>query len=378
MPRALADRLAPEHLEIATADPESLSPKVRHAGAIFLGRHTPEAMGDYIAGPNHVLPTSRSARFSSGLSVLDFMKRTTLLELDANAIAALGPEAMTLAEAEGLEAHARSIAARLNRKRLIRGSSASATIPRRTKRGAAQPAIDQEREVAISDLLEANLFKPKGSAGGPYRLTLSVEGEPAGLDIAREERHATHQRVRCILLSLAPFRTHRQGLFPGLRQLLQGDPHRAAITRSSPWIWARRAVHDEGTRTSDQAPGRQDRNRFRHRAAAVHADLRAASAGLTMEEDQSKPRSVLFVCTMNAVRSPMAAAIAAPSQGPRALCGIGRRACGRAGSPGRRGDGGAGHRARATIIRKASRISSGQDFDLVVTLSPGSRAACLD
>ena len=112
----LADAIAPEHLEIATDDPESFSKKVRHAGAIFLGRYTPEAMGDYIAGPNHVLPTSRTARFSSGLSVLDFMKRTTLLGLDAKSIAAIGPQALTLAQAEGLEAHARSIAARLNRK----------------------------------------------------------------------------------------------------------------------------------------------------------------------------------------------------------------------------------------------------------------------
>jgi histidinol dehydrogenase len=111
---ALSDRFAPEHLEIATAEPEALL--VRHAGAIFLGRHTPEAMGDYIAGPNHVLPTSRTARFSSGLSVLDFMKRTTILSLTPQAIAELGPEAIALAEAEGLEAHARSIAARLNRK----------------------------------------------------------------------------------------------------------------------------------------------------------------------------------------------------------------------------------------------------------------------
>jgi histidinol dehydrogenase len=112
---ALSDRFAPEHLEIATADPSAILAQVRHAGAIFLGRHTPEAMGDYIAGPNHVLPTSRSARFSSGLSVLDFMKRTTLLSLNDRAIQALGPEAITLAEAEGLEAHARSIAARLNK-----------------------------------------------------------------------------------------------------------------------------------------------------------------------------------------------------------------------------------------------------------------------
>jgi histidinol dehydrogenase len=111
----LADAFAPEHLEIATAEPEAFSRKVRHAGAIFLGRHTPEAMGDYIAGPNHVLPTSRTARFSSGLSVLDFMKRTTILGLDAKSIAAIGPDALVLAESEGLDAHARSIAARLNR-----------------------------------------------------------------------------------------------------------------------------------------------------------------------------------------------------------------------------------------------------------------------
>jgi histidinol dehydrogenase len=111
----LVDRIAPEHLELAVADPEALLKRVRHAGAIFLGRHTPEAMGDYVAGPNHVLPTARTARFSSGLSVLDFLKRTTLLSCTPEAVAALGPDAITLAECEGLDAHARSIAARLNR-----------------------------------------------------------------------------------------------------------------------------------------------------------------------------------------------------------------------------------------------------------------------
>ena len=111
---ALADRIAPEHLEIAVADPGSWLERVRHAGAIFLGRHTPEAIGDYIAGPNHVLPTARTARFSSGLSVLDFLKRTTLLSCSPEAIATLGPDAIALAEAEGLDAHARSVAARLN------------------------------------------------------------------------------------------------------------------------------------------------------------------------------------------------------------------------------------------------------------------------
>ena len=111
---ALVDRIAPEHLEIATADPEVLLKRVRHAGAIFLGRYTPEAMGDYMAGPNHVLPTARTARFSSGLSVLDFLKRSTLLYCTPYAIAKLGPDVIALAEAEGLDAHARSIAARLN------------------------------------------------------------------------------------------------------------------------------------------------------------------------------------------------------------------------------------------------------------------------
>ncbi len=108
-----ANRIAPEHLELAVADPQGFLPFIRHAGAIFLGRYTPEAMGDYIAGPNHVLPTARTARFSSGLSVLDFVKRTTLLSLTPRAIALLGPDAVALAEAEGLQAHARSVAARL-------------------------------------------------------------------------------------------------------------------------------------------------------------------------------------------------------------------------------------------------------------------------
>ena len=113
----LVDRIAPEHLEIAVANAQPLLRKIRHAGAIFLGPSTPEAIGDYIAGPNHVLPTSRTARFSSGLSVLDFMKRTTLLECAQSTLSAIGPDAIALAESEGLEAHARSIAARLNRPR---------------------------------------------------------------------------------------------------------------------------------------------------------------------------------------------------------------------------------------------------------------------
>ena len=110
---ALSDRVAPEHLELCVDDPDELASRVRHAGAIFLGGWTPEAAGDYVSGPNHVLPTARSARFSSGLSVMDFLKRTTLARLTPAALAAIGPAAVTLATAEGLSAHARSVSARL-------------------------------------------------------------------------------------------------------------------------------------------------------------------------------------------------------------------------------------------------------------------------
>ena len=114
----IVDRIAAEHVELALEMPaaEALSQKIRHAGAIFLGRHTPEAIGDYVAGTNHVLPTSRAARFSGGLGVSDFLKRTSLVSCTPDALAALGPAALALAGAEGLEAHGRSISIRLNRR----------------------------------------------------------------------------------------------------------------------------------------------------------------------------------------------------------------------------------------------------------------------
>jgi histidinol dehydrogenase len=111
----LSNRIAPEHLELCTADPEALSQRITHAGAIFLGQWTPEAIGDYIGGPNHVLPTARSARFSSGLSVLDFMKRTTIAKMTPEALKAIGPAAERLAQSESLEAHGLSVRARLDR-----------------------------------------------------------------------------------------------------------------------------------------------------------------------------------------------------------------------------------------------------------------------
>jgi len=110
----LIDRIAAEHVELAVADPEALLAGIRNAGAVFLGRHTPEVIGDYVGGSNHVLPTARSARFSSGLSVLDFMKRTSLLRLGPDQLRRLAPAAIALARAEGLEAHARSVSVRLN------------------------------------------------------------------------------------------------------------------------------------------------------------------------------------------------------------------------------------------------------------------------
>ena len=110
---ALVNRLAPEHLQLMLRDPAAVFARIRHAGAVFLGAHCPEAVGDYIAGPNHVLPTGRTARFASGLSVFDFLKRTTWVAADADALARVGPAAIALAEAEGLQAHARSIALRM-------------------------------------------------------------------------------------------------------------------------------------------------------------------------------------------------------------------------------------------------------------------------
>jgi histidinol dehydrogenase len=114
----IVDRIAAEHVELAMemADAEALADRIRHAGAIFVGRHTPEAIGDYVAGTNHVLPTSRAARFSGGLGVADFLKRTSLVSCTPDSLAILAPAALAMAEAEGLSAHGRSVSIRLNRR----------------------------------------------------------------------------------------------------------------------------------------------------------------------------------------------------------------------------------------------------------------------
>jgi histidinol dehydrogenase len=112
----LANRIAAEHLEIISEDAEALAVQIRNAGAIFIGAYTPEAVGDYVGGSNHVLPTARSARYSSGLSVLDFVKRTSILKCDAESLREIGGAAVVLGEAEGLQAHARSVSIRLNQR----------------------------------------------------------------------------------------------------------------------------------------------------------------------------------------------------------------------------------------------------------------------
>jgi histidinol dehydrogenase len=124
----LIDRIAPEHLHIATQEPQVLFKAVRNAGSVFLGALTPEPLGDYLAGPNHVLPTNRAARYASGLGVLNFMKRTSVLEASRKGIAALGPAAMALASAEGLDAHARALALRLEGLQALASSDQSESI----------------------------------------------------------------------------------------------------------------------------------------------------------------------------------------------------------------------------------------------------------
>jgi histidinol dehydrogenase len=142
----LADRIAAEHLEIATADPEAIGARIRNAGALFLGAHTPEVIGDYVAGSNHVLPTARSARFSSGLGVLDFMKRTSILKLDRGALGRLAPAAMTLAAAEGLDGHRESVAVRLRSPAAAAGSRERAARAGKPSRTPATAAVRTRRK----------------------------------------------------------------------------------------------------------------------------------------------------------------------------------------------------------------------------------------
>ena len=216
----LVNALAPEHLELAVEDPEALARDIRHAGAIFLGRYTPEAVGDYIAGPNHVLPTARASRYASGLSVLDFMKRSSLVRCDAASLAEIGPDAMRLADEEGLHAHGRSISIRLNQRPAGSGKMADAPDKRDEtsgKSGAADrivhislddpalvarnPDIEHERRVAIFDLIEGNHFRLVSGKTGPFRVRLSLSERGIQFDISDTD----DAPLETIDISMAPF-----------------------------------------------------------------------------------------------------------------------------------------------------------------------------
>ena len=197
---ALADRLAPEHLEIATGDPEALAGRIRNAGAIFLGRYTPEVIGDYVAGPNHVLPTARSARFASGLGVLDFMKRTSILKLDAASSErararrhdarprrrARGPSPLRRdpAERTGLAMAEEQQREELSpeQARLIEVTLDADSLGRNSS------DVEHEREVAIFDLLERNSFALESRDDGPYTLHLSLAENRLVFTVGDDER----------------------------------------------------------------------------------------------------------------------------------------------------------------------------------------------
>ena len=294
--------------------PKRLRAKIRNAGAIFIGAHTPEAIGDYVAGSNHVLPTARSARFSSGLGVLDFMKRTSLLKCGPEQLRALGPAAIALGEAEGLAAPcplggdppqsamspAKSTPA-AGKQRLV-----SVTLDEESI-GRSNEDVEHEREVAIYDLLEQNTFAPVGHDGGPYALHLTINGNRLVFDIRLRGRHAG-DGASVFAHAAAP---DRQGLLHDLRQLLSGHPHGDARQdrgdRHGPARHPqRRLAHP------DRAAQGQGDGRCRHRAPPVHVDLRAALERLrrrSTAERGARPQAVLFACGMNAVRSPMAAGL---------------------------------------------------------------------
>ncbi len=243
----LIDAIAPEHLEIAAANANSLADRIRNAGAIFIGAHTPEAIGDYVAGSNHVLPTARSARFSSGLGVLDFMKRTSILKC--------GPEQIARACRSRDRARDRG---RFGRSRPLGGDQAQSLMARpppkdqrgclaavtldKSSIGRSSREIEHERAVAIYDLLEDNNFQPTGHDGGPYTLQLGISGTRLVFDI----RQTDGTPVIAHMLSLAPFRRIVKDYFTVC------DSYYAAIRTATPdrieaLDMGRRALHDEGS-----------------------------------------------------------------------------------------------------------------------------------
>ncbi len=265
----LVDRLAPEHLEIMADDAEALSDKITNAGAIFLGAHTPEAIGDYVGGSNHVLPTARSARFSSGLGVLDFMKRTSLLKCDARSLEALGPAAIDARRsrgARGARALGRAAASRESAHEPANRPRAAIVSPRwswtRRRSRAARADVDHERAVAIFDLIEENSFGVPGRDDGPYVLKISQEESKLTFDV----RTANGETAATIVVSMTPFRPLLKDYF------LVCETYYSAIRTASPrQIEAidreRTKLHNEGAELMAQRLPARSRSTRRRRGA---------------------------------------------------------------------------------------------------------------
>ena len=253
---ALIDRIAPEHLELALDDAvaDALATQISHAGAIFLGRWAPEAIGDYLAGPNHVLPTTRSARFSSGLSVLDFMKRTSLVRCDEKNFAELAPVAIRLAKAEGLDAHALSLSIRLDgRDAAASGPPIASVAVDRNQRMATisldehtvvsrNADIEHERTSAITDLLENNSFAPISGRPGPFDLHLAIEENRLNFVI----RSTADGSSETVILPLAPFRRLVKDYFIVCESYYQAVRN-GRLGQVEAIDMGRRGLHNEGS-----------------------------------------------------------------------------------------------------------------------------------
>ena len=279
----LVDRLAPEHLELAVAEPDALAARIRNAGAIFLGRHTPEAIGDYVAGPNHVLPTARSARFSSGLNLLDFMKRTTLVGCDP------GQPERHRSGGRGLGGSRRvgrpcvvrvdpsqwssQVTTQVDNEnhRIIHVALDERSVVRRSAE------VEHERAVAIFDLLEDNLFRPEECPdAGPFRLHLSMEDNRMLFDI----RNAENGDLTKVLLPLTPFRSIVRDYF------MICDSYYKAIKKATPSQieaidMGRRGLAQRRVGTASRASGGQGGGGPQYSPTPLHPDLHPAYSRVT-------------------------------------------------------------------------------------------------
>ncbi len=237
----LIDKIAPEHLEILTGAPDEMAAKIRNVGAIFLGAFTPEAIGDYVGGTNHVLPTNRSARFASGLSVHDFMKRTSLLRCPENAFPRLAQSAALLAEAEGLQAHAAALAIRRALPPTDKEEESHRLVEiHLSEKRLRREEMEMERKAALHDLLEGNFFRPK-EMRGPYALSLVSEENRLIFEIVSQ----ADKRVSRQSLALSSFRTLIRDYFLICESYYDAIAA-APLSRVEELDRSRRALHNEG------------------------------------------------------------------------------------------------------------------------------------